>query len=305
MPTVLSGNHAAAYAVRFARPDVVSAYPITPQTQIIEKISEFIEAGDLDSRLIRVESEHSAMASVIGAASVGARAYTATSSQGLLYMYEVCWWAAGARLPVVMGVVTRAIAPPWSIWTDHSDVLTLRDSGWIILFAMDAQEIFDLTLQAFRLAEDGGVMLPVAVGWDAFIASHTAEPVELPTQEDVDRFLPPKRPMPHALNVEDPFSLGNIAFPEDYMELRYAIWRSQERALGVFESIDEAYGDIFGRSYGGPLEEYRCSDAEAVLFLMGSWAGNAYEAADRLRREGYRVGVCRIRMVRPLSLIHI
>lgn len=294
---VLSGNHAAAYGVKLARPDIIAAYPITPQTPIIEKLSEFVESGELDARLIRVESEHSAMAASIGAASVGARTYTATSSQGLLYMYEVCWWAAGARLPIVMGVVTRALAPPWSIWSDHNDLLTLRDSGWIILFASDSQEILDMTIQAYKIAEN--LYLPVVIGWDAFLASHTSEPVLIPNQEAVDRFLPEKRRWPHALNIEDPFSLGNITFPGEYMELRHDIWRSINSARELIRSVDREYGRVFGREYGGLVERYLCDDSEAVLFIMGSSSGDAMEAAEMLRKEGVKVGVCRIRSVRP------
>ncbi|HDI31439.1 MAG TPA: pyruvate ferredoxin oxidoreductase [Thermofilum sp.] len=294
---VLSGNHAAAYGAKLSRPDVIAAYPITPQTPIIEKLSEFVESGELDARLIRVESEHSAMAASIGAASVGARTYTATSSQGLLYMYEVCWWAVGARLPIVMGVVTRALAPPWSIWSDHNDLLTLRDSGWIILFASDSQEILDMTIQAYKIAES--VYLPVVIGWDAFLASHTVEPVLIPDQEIVDKFLPKKRGWPHALSVEDPFSLGNITFPSEYMELRYDIWRSMNDTRELIKSVDKEYGRITGREYGGLVERYLCDDSEAVLFVMGSSSGDAMEAAEMLRREGIKVGVCRIRSVRP------
>ncbi|RLF07785.1 MAG: pyruvate ferredoxin oxidoreductase [Thermoprotei archaeon] len=294
---VLTGNHAAAYAVKLSRPDVISAYPITPQTSVIEKLSEFVENGELNVRFIRVESEHSAMAAVLGAASVGARVYTATSSQGLLYMYEVCWWAAGARLPIVMGVVTRAIAPPWSIWTDHNDILTLRDSGWIILFASDVQEVFDLTIQAYKIAET--VNLPVAVGWDAFVVSHTIEPLDILSQEEVDKFLPKKKVSEHMLKVEDPFSLGNLTYPEDYMEFRYDMWKAQKKALDVISSVDEEYGELSGRRYGGTVEKNMCDDADMVLFIMGAASGDAIEAAALLRRKGLKVGVCRIRSMRP------
>ncbi|MEM3647044.1 MAG: pyruvate ferredoxin oxidoreductase, partial [Thermofilum sp.] len=170
---LLTGNYAAAYAVREAQPDVISAYPITPQTTVIEKLADFIDAGELKAKFVRVESEHSAMAALIGAASVGARTYTATSSHGLLYMYEVVWWAAGARLPIVMGLVTRAIGPPWNIWSDHADFYTLRDSGWNLLFASNAQEVYDFTLLAYMLSENPRVSLPTAVAWDAFEVSHT------------------------------------------------------------------------------------------------------------------------------------
>jgi len=295
--TILSGNHAAAYAVKLSRPDVISAYPITPQTSVIEKLSEFVENGELNARFIRVESEHSAMSAVLGAASVGARVYTATSSQGLLYMYEVCWWAAGARLPIVMGIITRAIAPPWSIWTDHNDILTLRDSGWIIMFAQDVQEVFDLTVQAFKIAEE--TSLPVAVGWDAFVVSHTVEPLEILSQEHVDRFLPKKKIGGHMLNFDDPFSLGNLTYPDDYMEFRYDIWKTQREALDIISNIYEEYSEISGRAYGGLLEDNMCDDADIILFMMGAASGDAIEAARLLREKGLKVGVCRLRVIRP------
>ena len=181
---VLTGNHATAYAVMQARVDVIPAYPITPQTTIVEKLDEFIENGLLDASMIRVESEHSAMAAAIGASAAGARTYTATSSHGLLYMYENLWWAANARLPIVATFVTRAIGPPWNIWSDHQDIFTLRDSGWILFMAKNAQEAYDLTLQAFKIAENPNIRLPVGIGYDGFYISHTSEPVEMLAQDE-------------------------------------------------------------------------------------------------------------------------
>ena len=299
---VLTGNHAAAYGAKLAKVNFISAYPITPQTSIIEKLAEFVDSGDLNAKFVRVESEHSAMAAVIGATAVGARAFTATSAQGLFYMYEMIWWAAGARLPIVMGVVTRAIAPPWSIWTDHADFLALRDSGWILLFARDAQEVLDTVIQAYRIAEDEEVMLPVAVGWDAFIASHTAESVDIPSQEVIDEYLPAKKEFAHMLDVEHPFSLGNLAFPDNYMEFRWLIDKSMNAAREVILKADKEYGNIVGRSYGGLVEEYKCADADVVVFMMGAASGDGMDAVDELRDEGYNVGLCRIRAVRPFPI---
>jgi len=296
---VLTGNYAAAYAVRAAKPDVISAYPITPQTPIIEKLSEFVDSGELDARFIRVESEHSAMAAVIGASSVGARTYTATSSQGLFYMYEVCWWAAGARLPIVMGVVTRALGPPWSIWSEHSDFYALRDSGWVMYFASSAQEVYDLTLQAYMVAENGDVLLPAMVGWDAFEVSHTYEPVELLDEEEAGSLLPAKGGRVNVLSHEDPASLGNLAYPEDYIRIRYGMRRAMEAAGRVASEAGRRYGEISGRDYSSPLECYRCEDAEVLYVVMGSIVGEAIDAVDRLRGEGVKAGLVRVRLYRP------
>ncbi len=297
MRLVLTGNHAAAYAVKLARVNVVAAYPITPQTSVIEKISEFVEKGELNARLIRVESEHSAMAAVIGAAFAGARAYTATSAQGLLYMYEMVWWAAGARLPIVMGLVTRGIAPPWSIWTDHADFMSIRDSGWAMLFAASAQEVLDLTIIAFKLAEE--LMLPVAVGWDAFIVSHTAEPVHVPEQDAVDRFLGEPKRAPAAVDFDDPKSIGALAFPKDYPLFRENIHETLRGASLKLRRLEEEYSKVVGRKSLGLIEEIMCDDAEVVIVAMGAAAGEAVEVARALRREGVRVGVARVRSVRP------
>jgi len=296
---VITSNYAAAYAAKLARVEVISAYPITPQTTVVEKLAEFTEKGELKAKMIRVESEHSAMASCIGASAAGARVFTATSSHGLLYMYEMLWWAAGARLPIVMGVVTRAIAPPWTIWTEHADILSPRDSGWLILFAENAQEVLDMIIQAYRISEDRRILLPVMVGWDAFISSHTAEPVSLPPQNKVDEFLPPPGLHPIKLDVKDPFSHGNLTYPEYYMEFRYLIQRSMEDAKKVIKEVDERYGEITGRRYGGLVETYRCDDAEHVIVTVGATSGDAKEAVDYLKSRGLKVGLCRLRSLRP------
>ena len=297
--TVLTSNYAAAYAAKLARVEVVAAYPITPQTHVVEKLDEFIEKRELKASMIRVESEHSAMSACIGASAGGARVFTATSSHGLMYMYEMLWWAAGARLPIVMGVVTRALAPPWSIWTDHADILSPRDSGWIIFFAEGAQEVLDTIIQAFKIAENEKVLLPTIVGWDAFISSHTAEPVNLPSQEEVDKFLPPRKPLPFVLDTNNPISHGNLAYPDRYMEFRYMINKSMEYAKKVIENINKEYQKTFGRDYGGLIEEYKCSDSDYVIFTIGALAGDAKDAIDKLRKKGEKVGVCKIRVLRP------
>ena len=297
---VLIGNHAVAEAVKLARVDVVAAYPITPQTIIVERIAEMVERGELKAKYIRVESEHSALAAVYGAAAAGARAFTATSSHGLLYMYEMLWWVAYSKLPLVMAVVTRVIGPPWNIHSDHQDLLSVRDSGWLIALAENVQEAFDLTLQAFRITEDKRVLQPMIVGLDAFTLSHTAEPLDIPDQETVDAWLPPREPLPFALEPGKPFAVGNLGPDEVTMELRWYVWRSMERAKQVIKEVDREYASkVGGREYGGLVERYRLDNAKYVAILWGAWSGDAKEAIDTLRDEGYPIGLLRIRFVRP------
>ncbi|ABL77948.1 pyruvate flavodoxin/ferredoxin oxidoreductase [Thermofilum pendens] len=296
---LLTGNYAAAYAARDADPDVVSAYPITPQTPVIEKIADFIASGELNAKFVRVESEHSAMAALIGAASAGARTYTATSSQGLFYMYEVVWWAAGARLPIVMGIVTRALGPPWNIWSEHSDFYAIRDSGWNMFFASSAQEVYDLTLISYGVSENPDVLLPSAVGWDAFEVSHTYEPVHVLGREEASKILPPKGAWKPPLTPEDPSSLGNLAYPEEYAEVRRTLREASEKALGVFREVATRYSRITGRNYAGLYECYRCVDADALIIGMGSIIGEVYRAVDLLRERGERVGALKLWVYRP------
>lgn len=297
--TVISGNEAVALGVKLARVEVVAAYPITPQTTIVEKIAEYVENGELKAKLINVESEHSAMAACIGAAAGGARVFTATSAQGLLYMSEMVFWAGGARLPVVMAVVNRAIAPPWSIWCDHNDALSQRDSGWVQLWVENSQEALDTVIQAYRIAEDERIMLPVMVCLDGFLVSHSYEPVEIPSQQLVDSFLPEKTPAPYWIDATNPRSYGTIANPEAYMEFRYKLQEAMERAKRVIGEVDEDWGKLTGRSYGGLVDPYICDDAEVVAVVIGSWAGDAKEAADVMRSRGVKAGVLRLRSIRP------
>ncbi|MEZ0345099.1 MAG: pyruvate ferredoxin oxidoreductase [Infirmifilum sp.] len=301
---LLTGNYAAAYAVRDAEPDVISAYPITPQTPVIEKIAEFIDSGELSARFVRVESEHSAMAALIGAAGVGARTYTATSSQGLFYMYEVLWWAAGARLPIVMGIVMRALGPPWSIWTEHSDFYALRDSGWNLFMASSAQEVYDLSLVAFKVAEDPEVLLPTAVGWDAFEVSHTYEPVSMLSKDQVRRVLPPKGSWKAPLAADDPASLGNLAYPEEYIRIRYEMKRASDRARSVIKKVLDEYSKISGRNYSFFECKY-CEDADTVFVVQGSIYGETLKAVEKLRGSGEKVGVLKLWLYRPFPYIEV
>ncbi len=295
---VITGNYAVAEAVKLARVKVVAAYPITPQTTIVEKISEMAEKGEMDAKVLRVESEHSALAATYAAASAGVRAFTATSSHGLLYMHEVVWWAAGSRIPVVMAVVTRAIGPPWNIHVDHQDIMDQRDTGWIIGIAQENQEVLDMTLQAFRISEDPRVYLPVMVGLDGFILSHTSAPVDIPDQDDVDRWLPPRR-QPYAITPESKIVMGNISSDEDHFMMRYSMHLAMEAAKRVIEEVDHEYYKHFGREYGGLIDCYKCIDSKYIVVIAGSWAGDAKTAVDSLRDEGYSVGVARIRYIRP------
>jgi pyruvate ferredoxin oxidoreductase alpha subunit len=294
----LTGNHAVAEAAKLARVKVVAAYPITPQTTIVERLAEMIEKGELEAKMVRVESEHSAMAATLGAAAAGARAFTATSSHGLLYMHEVLWWTAGARIPVVMAVVARAIGPPWNIHVEHSDVMDQRDTGWIISIAQENQEAFDLTIQAFRISEDPRVYLPMIVSLDGFILSHTVAPVDVPSQEDVDAWLPPRR-QPYTITPESNVVMGNIANDEEYYMMRFSIQAAMQAAKKVIDEVDEEFGKAFGRRYGGLVECYLCDEADYVMLLAGSWAGDAKKAAEQLREEGIRAGVARVRFIRP------
>jgi len=294
---VMTGNHAVAYAAKLSRVKVVSAYPITPQTSIVEKLSEFIERGELDARIIKVESEHSALAAVYGAAVAGARAFTATSSHGLLYMHEWIHWFSRSRIPAVMAVVTRTIGPPWNIWPDHSDFMDQRDTGWIMSFGMDNQEVLDLVIQAFKISEDPRVYLPVMVGLEGFILGGTAMPVELPPEEEVSFFLGDRR-QPYSV-TEDRISIGNLTSPEDTEKMQMDMQRAMSRAKDVIREVDAEYGRIFGRSYGGLVSCYKCENSDFAVVTMGAWSGDAMEAVDLLRDEGINAGLLRIRYVRP------
>lgn len=298
MKKVLEGAHAVSEAVRLANVKVMSAYPITPQTHIVEALSEFCSDGTMDARFICVESGHSAMAAVIGASSGGVRTFTATSSHGLALMHELLHWASGARLPIVMAEVNRALGPGWNIWNDQTDSLAQRDTGWIQLYCEDGQETLDTTLQAFRLAEM--VNLPVMVVMDAFFLSHTFEPVDVPSQEDVDRFLPPFRPR---IQVEpgNPVAFGQMTPPPFYMEMRRNIQDAMEAATGGFADVEQAFGDVFGRRYG-PLETVMCDDADVIVAVAGSAAGTCRQAVKELREQGEKIGLLKLKMFRPFPV---
>ncbi len=297
---VISGNSAASYAAKLARIQVASAYPITPQTSIIEKLADFVASGELPAEFVKVESEHSALQVCISAAALGARTYTATSSQGLLLMHELLHWASGARAPIVMGVVNRAIAPPWSIGTDHADTVSQRDTGWIQFYAESNQEVLDTTLIAFRLAEHEAVRLPVMVAEDAFYLSHTLEPVDIPSQSEVDAFLPPRgKVRPLELHAS---RLGSFSGPDHYTEFRRKVADAMDRAAKVLPEVERDYAGIGRRHHGGPLPLYRADDADAVLVTMGTATTTARSVVDRLRERGHKVGLAKLRVFRPFPV---
>jgi pyruvate/2-oxoacid:ferredoxin oxidoreductase alpha subunit len=298
MRQVLEGSHAVSEAVRLARTQVISAYPITPQTHIVEQLSEYCANGTLDARFLRVESEHSAMAALIGAASSGVRTFTATSSQGLALMHELLHWASGARLPIVMAQVNRALAPGWNIWADQTDSLAQRDTGWIQFYCENGQEVLDTTLQAFRLAE--WVNLPVMVNLDAFFLSHTYEPVDVPEQKSVDKLLPPYKPR-FQLDLANPCAFNQLAPPNIYMEMRHSIQMAMEEAFTFFEQMEEEFQSILGRRHGA-LEAIQCDDAEVILITSGTVTSTSRQVVAELRDNGEKVGLLKIKLFRPFPV---
>lgn len=295
MKKVMVGNHAVAWGVRLARVEVISAYPITPQTQVVEKLSEMCADGTLTARFIKVESEHSAMAAVIGASATGVRAFTASSSHGLLYMHEMLHWAGGGRLPIVMADINRAIGPGWNIWTDQNDSLSQRDTGWVQLYCETNQEVVDTTIMAFKLAEQLNV--PVMLMLDGFYLSHTAEPVDVPDQELVDRFLP-RRVAPYKLDVDSPHAFGALVRPDAYMEMRFLQQDALNKVPQALEVIEKDWLRMFGRSYGA-VEAYRADGAELLLVTSGTVTSTARAVVDARRAAGEAVGLLKVKMFRP------
>ncbi len=298
MKKFVEGSHAIAEIIAKCRPGVISAYPITPQTHIVEGLAKLIADGELDAEFINVESEHSAASVVLGASATGVRTYTATSSQGLLLMAEVLFNIAGMRLPVVLTCANRAVSAPINIWNDHQDSMTIRDSGWIHFYAENIQEAIDLHVIAYKVAEDKRISLPVLVGIDGYVLTHAFEVVDMPEVEQVQSFLPPLDPVVK-LDPDDPKSMGLLGAPDVYMETRYAIAKTMEDALGVIKEASEAYSQVVGRKTGGLVEAYRVDDAEKVLVAMGSLVGTIKDVVDELRDKGEKVGVLKIITYRP------
>ena len=304
---ILTGTQAAAEAARLSRVQVVAAYPITPQSKIPEILSGYVEQGNLKAELVRVESEHSAMGICIAASIVGARAFTATSANGLAYMHEQLHWAAGARVPIVMPVTNRGIGAPWTILNDTQDSISQRDTGWMQFYCMNNQEVIDLVIVAFKTAEQ--LLVPCMVCFDGFRLSHTLMPVNIPEQEKVDRFLPPYVPF-HKLDPENPVGINPVVMSDPiadpdgvlspgYMGFRARLQQSLEDALPVIRETGREFGDLFGRFYDDPLYRYRADDADFLFITMGALASEASLAADTLRQEGVKAGVLGVRIYRP------
>lgn len=298
MKQFLEGSHAVAEIIKRCKPGVISAYPITPQTHIVEDLAQMVADKESDAQFVNVESEHSAASVVLGAEATGVRSYTATSSQGLLLMAEVVFNIAGMRLPLVMTCANRAISAPINIWNDQQDVMTVRDAGWVLLFAENNQEAVDLHLKAYRIAENERIMLPVMVNMDGFILTHGMETVDMPAQEDVDKFLPPYK-TDYKLDVDNPLTMGFLGDPEYYLEMRYMVQQAQQEALGVITETAKAFEKQFNRGGDALVEEYRMQDADQVFVAMGSVCGTIRDAIDELRDQGKKAGLLKIIAYRP------
>jgi pyruvate ferredoxin oxidoreductase alpha subunit len=295
---IVEGSRAVAEAVKLCDVKVISAYPITPQTHIVEFLAEFVANGELDAEYVKVESEHSAMSVCIGASATGVRTFTATSSQGLALMHEVLFIASGLRLPIVMVNANRAMSAPISIWNDQSDTIASRECGWIQLYVETNQEALDSVIQAYKVAENHEVLLPFMVCMDGFVLTHTYEPVDIPDKSLVKEYLPEYEPLVK-LDTDNPITMGHIADPNYYMEFKVLQDEAMNRSKDVLEKADEEFGEIFGRRYG-LFEEYKIDGADVVLVTMGSLAGTVKDVVDRLRERGKNVGLLRVRLYRPL-----
>ncbi|MEM3525827.1 MAG: transketolase C-terminal domain-containing protein [Candidatus Jordarchaeaceae archaeon] len=296
----MTGNEAVAYAVKQCRPDVIAMYPITPQTQIVEELAQFHADGELDAELIAAESEHSAMAACIGASLTGARVFTASASQGIALMFEMLFVASSFRLPIVMGVSNRALNSPLNIWNDMSDTMGVRDSGWIQIYNQNAQESYHTIIQAFRIAEDNDVLLPVMSCHDGFVVSHATEGLELLNQEDVDDFLPP-RETNFSIDVNKPVTVGCVGVPEYYPEIKVQQEIATQNSLKVIKKVFGEFNKRFGTNYE-IISPYKMEDAEVALLTIGSLTGTAQEAVNKLRKDGKKIGLLKLRVFRPFPV---
>jgi pyruvate/2-oxoacid:ferredoxin oxidoreductase alpha subunit len=296
---VVTGNYAAAYGAMASKVDLIAAYPITPQTFIVEHASEFVNDGLLDAEFMRVESEHSAMSACVSAQAAGARTFTATASQGLALMHEVLFIAGSAHLPIVMPVVNRTVAGPIGIWAEHNDTMPQRDTGWLQCYIESNQEVLDMVIQAYKIAENKKVLLPMMVNLDAFILSHTVEPVEFPDQDKVDKFLPKYQPEHARLWPEDPMIIGSFSPPEYIQEIRYQTDESMHNSRSVIEEVNSEFAEVFGRDYHGMIEEYQTDDADAILITLGTVTSTARPIVDEYRAAGKKVGLVKLRFFRP------
>jgi pyruvate ferredoxin oxidoreductase alpha subunit len=299
MRQFVEGSRAVAEIVKRCRPGVISAYPITPQTHIVEDLAQMVADKELNAQFVNVESEHSAASVVLGGEATGVRSYTATSSQGLLLMAEVVFNIAGLRLPLVMTTANRAVSAPINIWNDQQDVMTVRDSGWVLLFGETNQEVVDLHVQAYRLAEDARVMLPVMVNMDGFILTHGMEVLDMPSQEEVDKFLPPYKTT-YKLDVENPLTMGYLADPDYYLEIRYMVQKTHNELLDIIPQVAADFKKAFNRGEGnGLVEGYKIEDADQVFVAMGSVCGSIRDVVDDLRAEGKKAGLLKVISYRP------
>ncbi|WP_409199864.1 pyruvate synthase subunit PorA [Methanobrevibacter sp. DSM 116169] len=298
---IMTANKAVAEAAKLARPQVIPVFPITPQTSISEYLAQYVADKDLDAEYIKVESEHSAISASVGASGAGVRVFTATSSQGLMLMHEILFAAAGMRLPIVMADANRSISAPLSIWNDQQDSISQRDAGWLHTYVEDAQEALDSTLMAYKISENHDVLLPSMVCLDGFILTHTVEPVDLPNQEDVDKFLPPYQPKEAFLDPKEPMSIGTLADPNYYFEARYAMEIAMEKSMQIIKDTCKEFEEIFGRKYD-VVENYKCDDAEIVFVSMGSLCSTLKVMVDELREKGEKVGLLKIRVYRPFPV---
>lgn len=297
----ITANEAVAHAARLARVEVVAAYPVTPQTTIVEKLASFIANGEMDADFLKVESEHSALTACMGVRMAGARAFTSTSSQGLEYMHEMLAYVSGGRYPLVLVNVCRSVALPWSIWGDQQDAIQQRDTGWIQIFTETGQEALDMVLQAYRIAEDHRILLPVMVCLDSFIQSHTEELVEIPDPASVDSFLPPYDPVV-TLDVDNPYSISVGGFGKHYARWRREQQEAAEKAKEVIVEVGDEFARSFGRHYGGLIELYCSEGAEAVIVITGALTGTAREVVDEMCAEGKAVGLIKVRAFRPFPV---
>ncbi|MFH1013934.1 MAG: transketolase C-terminal domain-containing protein [Thermoplasmatota archaeon] len=293
-----TGNYIAAKAAVMARPQVVAAYPITPQTTLVEGIANYVGNGEFKGEYICVESEHSAMTACIGASEAGSRTFTATSSHGLLLMHEMLHWAALARLPIVMCNINRVVGPGWNIWADENDSISQRDTGWIQFYCSSNQEIFDTVIQAFKIAEHEKIVLPIMINYDAFILSHTSMPAFIPDQQEIDEFLPPYKAQ-WKLDIDNPVTHGNIIGTQHYEKIRKAMQDAQEQSKTIIKEVSKDWKKRFGRTHGDLFELYRCEDADHILISIGAIGAESKVAIENLRDEGVNIGLARLRVFRP------
>ncbi len=295
----ITGNTAAALGAALSRPKVIAAYPITPQSSVVEYAASMIADGKLQSSMVQVESEHSAMSVVQGAAMAGARTFTATSAQGLALMYEPYFRMSTLRLPMVMAVAGREMTAPETIWSGHQDTISVRDAGWIQIYVENNQETLDMIIQGYKLAEHKDILIPVNVCYDGFYISHLYEGVNIPEQSEVDAFLPPYKQEHVILDPEKPMAVDPMTPGTLVMKYRKSHLDAMQRAFDVLDKIDQEFGDKFGRYYGGTVEKYKCDDADIVLVAMGAMSGTAKAAVDEKRAQGVKAGLLKIRMMRP------